>query len=128
MNLLPPRERRRKKYILAGISLSALLMAFCLVPFNKEVARVSDTRRLDLEEKETVVAVMDRIEDRAPELASWVHHVKEQLLHGSSLVEFAGSVALVRTVEDNLVFSYLFFEADSVTQERSLVEAIVRRD
>lgn len=123
VNLMTRKRRQHQLLIPLLISFSFLGLAILLSPFFAEYR--AEPRPLLVEEKEIIVAVLSRVEQKDPRLSLSVAHLLERIRddrHETLLKKDASP--LVFQADGTLVFSDGFFSADSATQENSLAELV----
>lgn len=119
---LKTNENERKLSLPVQLSLFGFLV-FSLVVTHAEKRPVTP-RFLEIEEKEVVVSVFDRLRLESPDFADSVSVLEDRLADNSvtTLVDpNYKSENLIRRNNRTLIFSSRFFESDQIAQEKSLL-------
>lgn len=126
---LNEKERSSKEYLIPlSISLLGVLVAiwfsFSHWQQNRKYAQL---RSIEVEEKETVIYALDRLEINAPQILSWVGQFRDLIVKGETpcfVQQYSQSKLLVWSSQRGYVFSSDFFSTDSATQERALARVV----
>ncbi len=128
MNLIPPKRKRQQwvaPLIIAGCAL------FLIGIFSPRQATFKPSAGvLGVEEREAVLFAISLIEEHHPKLVDLAAQLEDDLLGGSLPAlndPLCTGKDLVHLTEEAMVFSPAFFSADSVSQERALMNALVAR-
>ena len=119
---LKTNDKKRELSLPVQLSLFGFLV-FSLVVTHTEKKPVTP-RLMEIEEKEVVVSVFDRLRSESPDVADSVSSLEDGLADNAvtTLVDpNYKSENLIRRSDRTLIFSSRFFEADSVSQEKSLL-------
>ena len=126
-NLIDDEHKKRERRAPLALALFSLFTIAVLYPLLLKWEPAS-VRPLGIEEREAVVALFTSLSNRVPELSSWAEETRE-VFEEDALPAFVDGGAkargLVRYEDDTLWFSPRFFDADSLTQQNALLDAVV---
>jgi hypothetical protein len=118
-------RRRIRRLAAAAVTLVAVGAAGVAVRRPRPV--VATTRPLSIEERESVLSLVDPINVRLPQIHNWTSVFFRDFSGGKTAVRLdprLGKQILVRVEGDSVVFSPAFFNTDPMTQEQWLVQII----
>ncbi len=122
INLTVPQTDWRKRLAVAFVSVSFLGLIGLGLPAL--TGRWSGPRSLQIEEQETVLGAVGRLEGRLPKLAEWFGDFRSAVTHHDvemQVFRFGSAEELVRQSGRQIQISSQFFDADTLSQERALL-------
>jgi len=120
------REKSRNYGWPVGFAVLALLFTAYWAAYRGPAPRFQ-VQLFGEEERQQVFSILDRIEKRHPEFVIEARKIRDFLTKNPTAVRLVRSSkahSLVKFENNELQISTLFFEADSLTQERSFVRTV----
>lgn len=128
---LSPKEKRNGIPFIAvfGLLIVAITYVTLHSPHSGEhvsSAQLNNARPIGVEERQTVVFVLDQLENDQPKLATVIRDLRLRVVERPTFVveREMTSPSLVWNTTEGLLFSFRFFSADLYTQSNSLLRII----
>lgn len=125
MNLQPTIRKEKSPY---PLWLSFFGFFFAAVIYIFMPGETLSVRALEVEEREVVISVLNRVTTELPQDGEWAEDFTAQFIENGipAFVDpSAASQELVRNKEDSLFFQPAFFQADAIAQQNSLAKVVL---
>jgi hypothetical protein len=131
MDLSPKTENKKRTKLLLVFGLAVVAIGYLTVrsPSSGEhstAMKLQNARLVGVEEKQTVVFVLDQLENDLPKLSPVIREIRTRVLERPTWVaeREMENTNLVWNNTEGLVFSFRFFTSDLYTQSNSILRII----